>query len=808
MKISFNWLKDFIDLTESPSEIATILTNLGFETTVIPVTYSFSGVVVGKVISKTAHPQADKLSLCKVHDGSCVHTVVCGAPNVQEGQVVPFARVGAKLGDLVIKKTRIRGVDSEGMICSEKELGVSEISDGIMVLSSELIPGTDFSNIYQNDYVLEIETLPNRPDILSHYGIAIELSAKLKRPLKIPELYRREIPYDSSIVKVESTFVCNRYIAVVVDDITVAESPEWMKVRLRSVGIRPINNIVDITNYCMLELGHPLHAFDYDTLPSDSLKIEVSLAKGGEKIVALDGREYLLEASDIVIFNGGRKTPLAIAGIIGGESFSVTQKTKKILLESAVFDSKSIFNTRKRLKIATESSYRFERGMFSKRSEMTAMRALKLLGGRPVVRYDSGDTTVKNKITLFYEKIKKHTGIEIQKAKVKDILQGLFFEIVREDEDFLVVEPPDFRADIAIPEDVIEEIVRIHGYDRLSSTLRVSYTSNFQRSVAYTSFVNLNLLRRILKNSGFLEVVNYGMISDYWERYFDKTKLYYVLNPVSPEMRYLRPSLFCQLWERFVSNYKEGYEEQLLFEVGSVFYDETEKLNLGLLCCGNMFGNNWRKISVDSNFYILKGFVDKLTQISCLPLEYCFTDNLRSFMNFNFAIRFIKSETNSLYRSDEKSGSSFDLGYIGAVSEDISSEFGIPKVVWWAEVNLEPLLANPSLKPRYRPYSVFPSTSRDFSFLVPKDLRWETLSSEIKKFLTIKEDIVDNIELIDLYQPDDESKGRKLPHNMKGITLRLTLRHPSKTFTAEELKNIYEQLLKELSEKLSVKLRQ
>lgn len=787
MKISYGWLKEFIDIKEPPENVADILTNLGFETTVSRAAYDFENIVVAKVLSKEPHPNAEKLSICRVTDGSAAYLVVCGAPNVAAGQTVPFARVGARAGGIVIKKTQIRGVDSEGMICSEKELGISENSEGIMVLDGSLEIGADFSSVYPSDYVFEVEPLPNRPDILSHLGIAMELSAKLNIPLKPPALFDEEIPQSDSLVKISDSRICGRYIAAMIDEVKICNSPEWLKNRLIICGLRPINNIVDITNYVMLETGHPLHAFDCEKLQGG--KITVRNAIVGEKIKALDGNEYALADGDIVISDD--KNPVAIAGIIGGENSSVSAATRKILLESAVFDAKSVFNTRKRLKISTDASYRFERGMSQKRAMIALKRTVELIknlnAGKPVSINDTGDTSKNARIILFYDKIKKHTGLEIPYTRVKNILAGLSFEILKEDEKFLTLGAPYFRSDIASQEDVIEEIVRIYGYKNIKSEPSMPLGRRL-KSPESLYLSNTRKIRSILSHSGFTEVVNYGMVSDYWLKYFDEKKCFVLANPVSPEMTIMRPSLFCELWQNFTANYKEGFNDQMLFEVGNVFYDGAEHYNLGLLVCGNIFGENWKKIDVKAGFFFLKGIIEKITAGSSLIPEFSKNSERISYMQSNYTI----------------TAENFSLGHAGAISSDLAHENDIGKAVWWAEINLSPILENPAGARQYVPYSTFPSSTRDFCLLVPEDLPWKTLRKTISAILSSEEKILQDAVLLDIY---DGSGTAKLPAGSKSMTVRITLRHPSKTFTAVELNEIHKNLLKQLDEKLSVKLR-
>ncbi len=788
MKISYNWLKDFIEIKEPPEELADILTNLGFETTFSKTHYDFNDIVIAKVLKKEKHPNADKLSLCEVIDGKNNYSVVCGAPNVEVGQKVPFAKIGSKVGGVEIKKMKFREVYSDGMLCSQKELGITESSDGIMILGEDADIGKDLSSLYGEDYIFEVETLPNRPDILSHLGIAQELSAKLTRAVNAPEFASFEIPPDETLADVSSGEICSRYIGVLLDDIKIKPSSERIKSRLISCDIRPINNIVDITNYCMLALGHPLHAFDYEKLSGGKLRIRKALK--GEKLKALDGKDYILETSDIVIAD--EKKPVAIAGIIGGENVEVCGETKKIILESAVFDPKSVFNTRKRLNISTDASYRFERGMFFNRAEMACRMALAIIEkaglGKALLKSDRGEAPAGRKIVLFYEKIKKRTGIDISDVRVEKILSGLSFKIENKKKEFVTLGVPYFREDISVPEDVIEEIVRIYGYDNVESK-PAFHAIKTESSAGCERFCAINKIKDLLNHLGFSEAANYGLVAEKWAEYFDRAKCFSVANPVSPDMVILRPSLFCELWENFVSNYNNGSSDQMIFEIGEVFYDGVEHLSLGILSSGNIFGENWRKTGVEAGFFHLKDIVQKIYDISELTIDYSTVVPSRKYMKSDFNII-----------SGDKS-----LGYIGAVSEMIACNSGTQKPVWWAEIKLEPIFSNPKKTERFNPYSVFPSSVRDVCLLVPKNLGWKFFANSVREILEKDEKILDEIKLLDVFEGGDHSK---IPRDTVSMTIRIVLRHPSKTLMGEELKSIYDKLFDELATRFSVRLRE
>ncbi len=879
MRISYNWLKTFVELKESPEEVARILTSLGFETSVHPANRGFKDIIIGKVISKEPHPNAQKLSVCEVstspqenNSDRKIYKVVCGAPNVAAGQIVPLALPGSKVGDITLQKTTIRGVASEGMICSSKELGITEDSpEGIMVLSpdTETKIGMSLDLIYQPDSVLEIEPLPNRPDVLSCYGIAMELSTRLGRPLTLPPIYNDDIPPGSPLLEVDIELKnspgerpdCPCYVAVSISGFAMTSNitPEWMKNRLLLSGLRPINFPTDVTNYVLLEMGHPLHAFDKKRLlgADASSKIFVRYGINGEKILALDGRTYTLESEDIVISSGKNisdSRPAAIAGVIGGEETAVTNDTTAIVLESAVFNPSRIFKTRRRLKIQTESSYRFERGMSRRRAILAAKRACYLfkdIAGKNI-RFEAYFETVKEdyfqtpKITLFYDRIKSYAGLkDIPETKSLEILSSLGFSIEhpRDTRDFVIVSPPEERIyDIKIQEDVIEEIVRVYGYENFTSTqeaggkdvsppLIVSHQKEEDGVKDSDIFKFENELRRLLKYTGYWEEVNYGMIDGKgvfpggWFRFFDEKKCYLLENPISPEMSVLRPSLFCELWKNFVARYVSGESEwsrgehSLSFEIGNVFYNGEERRMLGLIGAGNL----WRSITnsqsdstqaVYADFYFLKNTIERIARLVSskdASLEFVRRspddDDKNNYLAYKIDIFLGDS-----FSSDKK----HLIGTAGPVAPRLALESGIKSpVVWWAEIDIYKLCQlkwqNPAQK-IFEPYPPYPPAVMDFSFFMPshpKDIpSIAQVEKEIRSVVASLNGklVIDDIYPIDLWQTKESVQGEKtIPKN--SITIRLIARSWEGTLEAKELKILSDGIIKCLTEKFGVVMR-
>ncbi|MDI6757416.1 MAG: phenylalanine--tRNA ligase subunit beta [Endomicrobiia bacterium] len=801
MLLSYEWLKDFIAIKETPQELSRIITSLGFEATLRPANSGFSGVVVAKVVSKISHPSADKLSVCEVSDGAATYKVVCGAANVAVAQIVPFAKIGAKIQGIEIKKAKLRGVESEGMICSEKELGLADSSEGIMTLAAdaEARLGADFSLLYTPDFVIEVEPLPNRPDILSHYGVAQEIAAKLNRPLKIPEVHRDKINPDGRLADIEQAASddCESYIAVAIDGASVGESPEWLKNRLRLAGYRPINAAVDVTNYVMAELGHPLHVFDRDKLSGG--KVVARPAASGEKIKALDGKVYTLAARDLLIADGALAA-VAIAGIIGGEGSAVSFSTTKILLESAVFNPRGIFATRRRLKVSTESSYRFERGMNKERSMLACLRAVELLksvcSGRPVSIFDHGVAPARNKIAVFYDKIRSHSGVSVADAKVRGILTALAFDIVREEHDFIVVEPPSFRRDIVIQEDVIEEIIRVFGYDNASFEAAApdSHPAGARAAgfaAARRRFDLVAAARRFLAASGFVEHVNYGMISPEWFEYFDEKECVKIINPVSPDAVALRPSLFSQMWRNFTADFGEGLETQMIFETGNVFYGGAQSNSLGILASGNIFGRNWKKGVFVADFFFLKGIVENL-------LFFAGKDVALEFRAASEVAPRVPARPDFLASRINIMADGVALGCVGPVAPSLALDAGVNAPVWWVELDVAALSLLRERASVYKAYSPFPPSSMDFSCIIPTTASSDAVRENLLRSLGADARTVESVMPTDLWRtPDGETS----------MTLRVTLRHPSKTLDTAELGALHEKIANALASTPGLKLR-
>ncbi len=575
MKISLNWIKELVDLPEvSKEEIIQSLTMSGLEVEdVIDQNKLYENFVVGFVKEKKKHPNADKLSICTVTTGEKDFQVICGAPNVEEGQKIVFAQIGATVpkGNFKIGKAKIRGVESFGMICSESELQLSDNHEGIMILQNDLKEGIPISQALNlDDTILEIAITPNRSDALSHLGVARDLAAIFNSNVKLPEISfeeSKEKASDYASVELIDTKNCPRYSSRIIKDVTIKESPGWLKRRLKNIGLRPINNIVDATNYIMYETGQPLHAFDLDNLSGH--KIIVQSTQGESLFTTLDSKQRKLPSGTLMICDGEK--PVAVAGVMGGENSEVTLSTKNILIESAYFNPSSIRNSSKSLGLSTDASYRFERGTDPNGTVYAAERSAQLiaqLAGGEILSgvLDNYPEKIKDvEVRLRFSRVKKILGYDVPKNKIAEILVNLGMKILLETDEELHVSVPTFRPDIDREIDLIEEIARIHGYDNIPTVSKISITlgektdeSSFSQTVKETALA-----------LGFSEMINNPLQSETTSALTGRPiKL---LNPQSTDMSYLRTSLLPGALQIVSANINVGEKDLKLFEVGNIF---------------------------------------------------------------------------------------------------------------------------------------------------------------------------------------------------------------------------------------------
>ncbi|NPV10265.1 MAG: phenylalanine--tRNA ligase subunit beta [Ignavibacteria bacterium] len=798
MRVSLNWLKNYIDISNySPIDLKNILTNSGLEVEAIEeIGKSLEGFVVGEVISKEKHPNADKLSVCKVNDGKEIYQVICGAPNVEAGQKIVFAPLGVIIPGTgeKLKKAKIRGVESFGMICSEMELGLGDDHTGIVVLDNNAPIGMPINEyLGLNDYVLEIGITPNRPDALSHVGIARELSALTKKKFVFPKIDFDEV--EDRIekylkVEIENEIDCPRYCARMVRNVKVKESPQWLKNYLTNVGIRPINNIVDVSNFVMLELGQPLHTFDARLIEGG--KIIVKNADENEKFVTLDGKERILDSSMLMICDAVKK--IAIAGVMGGANSEISENTKDVIIESAYFNPKSIRRTSKKLGLSTESSYRFERGVDYKNTLVAANRAAQLiaeLAGGEIIGGYIDENPVKFddvEVELRVSRTNKILGIELTRDEIVDILQRLNIQVQKSNGDILICTIPSFRPDLTREIDLIEEVARIYGYDKIPGDSRI----NFEISIEKIQPRLEDKIREILTGYGLYEVMNNTLLSED-EAHFDNLKSVKILNPISQELSHLRTSLIPGLLKTVSLNHRFSEFDLQLYEIGRVMiakkenvvgvddYVELEKL--GICLTGKLIDKNWKENAIVSDIFYLKGIVEAL-------LEKLSLDNI------NFTSYY--ASENAFYSIEIKVfiGKTY-IGSLYKMTEDYLKKFDIEKPVYIAEFDLGLLKTLPKSSIVFKKLSNYPKVERDISFFVDNDIAYEKIE---KVIWSAADRLLVNVYLFDLYF--DPKKSDK-----KSLAIRLEFQSYEKTLTAEEVEARVNKITSSLEKELNIQLR-
>ena len=787
MKITYNWLKEFIDISDlSPQEIAEILTNVGIE--VDSVRYAAENlekVVTGKIEKIEKHPNADKLKICQVNVGGEIVQIITGADNVFEGAVVPVALHGAKLpSGTRIKKSKLRGEVSNGMLCSESELGLTDSSEGIMILPKETEIGKDIVEVLGlNDYVIEYEITTNRPDALSVLGIARELKAVLNRNITLPEATVKEGNFEitnEAELEVLDTAACPRYTGFVLKNIKNTQSPLPMQVRLYLVGLRPINCVVDATNYVMYELGQPLHAFDLRKLKGR--KVVVRRAKEGEKIITLDGVERSLTPEDLIIADA--ENPVAIAGIMGGENSGTEMETTEIFLESAHFDPMTVRKTSKRLGLSTDSSYRFERGADIEMCRFAAERALHLIqntcGGeaaRGVL--ESYPKPYTPKVIVFRpEKSSRLLGINIPPRKSAEILANLGFNVKKE-QDYLIVKVPSWRKyDVSREVDLTEEVVRIYGMKNVTSTYPLMH-SNVRKNFTY---FKIEEIKEFLCALGYFEAINYSFVGENLYKKLNLTveKLKKISNPLSEEWVYMRNFVFPSLVQNAVNNINRNERDVALFEVAKVFDKEEEPLHLSLLLTGRVKSELYSFRSAD--FYDIKGTVEALLE------------------RLNLKGEFIpQGEKNFLHpgQSAEITVEGETIGFLGKLHPNVLENLDVNQEIYVAELELGKILElSEAVKPTFSQIPKFPPVTRDIALLVDK----EVPVAEVEKLIRSKAKKLEAIRLFDVYE------GDKIPKGKRSVAFSLKFRDKNKTLSDEEVNGIMDAIIREL-EKNGITLR-
>ncbi len=794
MKVTYNWLKEFIDIKESPDEIAEKLTLSGLEVSAVENHNEFlKDIVVAKIVEIEKVKDADKLSLCKVYDGEQTLDIICGAKNMKQGDFVALAKIGAILpGDFKIKKSKIRGVTSYGMLCSEKELGLANESSGIMILPNNLEIGKsigDELNLF--DTIIEFEITPNRGDCLSVLGVARELSAILKRKIKLPKFEINEIEENiENYIKVEilNPELCPRYTARIIKDVKIKDAPLWMRNRIVAVGMRPINNIVDITNYIMFELGQPLHAFDYEFI--EDKKIIVKTAKNGEKFKTLDEKEHILDENVLMICDG--KKSVAIGGIMGGLNSEVTEETKNILLEAAYFNPQNIRISAKKLGMQTDASYRFERGIDIENVDYCSKRAaffMQEYADGKVIKgvVDAYPLKFKPKaIKLRPKRLNLIAGCEIYFGEAEEILNNLGFE--KKDERFIV---PSHRHDISIEEDLIEEVLRIYGYHKIPDKLPATVISP---EYSYSFFKFCKDVKDFLVYCGYKESINYSFTNiellKLIEPQFEPVKL---LNPLTEDLEALRTNLLTPLLKNVADNIKYKNLNIKLFELGKIFIKD-ESSNTGCkeitevsgVASGKISNPVWNMISRNIDFYDIKGILEAFFKKFKIQNIKFVNQEKFNFLNKNKSAMIIINEE--------------EVGYLGEIHPDILEKFEIEAdTVYCFNLKLERIYNLINNIPKFEEISKFPFVERDLALLVDENINSSEIIDVIK---SVEERLIQNIFIFDIY------KGKNIPEGKKSIAIKIIFQDKTKTLKDERVNKIIDKIIKLLNQKLNITLRE
>lgn len=807
MKISYNWLKQFLQIDWEAEKTGNLLTDLGLEVEGISdfesVKGSLTGIVVGHVLKCEQHPNADRLKLTTVDVGQeNPLQIVCGAPNVAAGQKVPVATIGTNLytneGEAwKIKKGKIRGEESHGMICAEDEIGLGESHDGILVLDESLIPGTPCNEVFkiETDQIFEIGLTPNRSDAMSHFGVARDLKAGLEQQevsLKLITPSTSNFTIDNRALKidvdVEENSLAPRYCGVTITNIIVQESPNWLKTRLKSIGLAPINNVVDVTNYVLHELGQPLHAFDANKIRGN--KIEVKTLPQGTKFVTLDGAERELNSDDLMICDAEK--PMCIAGVFGGIYSGVTENTTSIFLESAYFNPVSIRKTAKRHALNTDASFRFERGIDINLTEYALMRAAQLIkeiaGGE--ISSDIVDLYPNKKedfqVFLTFDKINKLIGQEIPHDSIKSILASLEIKLNNVTESGLGLTIPSYRTDVTREVDVIEEILRVYGYNKIG--FNEKFTASVASTTKYENHKLQNVIGDLLVSSGFYEIMTNSLVPKAHNDLIDNEhgEMVSMLNPLSADLSVLRESMLFSGLETLVYNQNRRKQNLKFFEYGKTYtkQDETykEQTHLSILVGGNQIENNWKVSAEPSDFFYLKGVLSAL--LNRLGVTNTKEKPLRNHL-FSEGLEIHVGKTKLLE--------------FGAVNKSILKTFDIKNSVFYADLNWDTikneLITNSIV---YKEIPKFPEVNRDLALLLDENISFKEVHD--LAFQT-ERNFLKNVKLFDVYVGDNLEKGKK------SYAVSYTLQDSSKTLTDKQIDKIMSKLQHTYQTKLQAELR-
>ncbi|NPU86543.1 MAG: phenylalanine--tRNA ligase subunit beta [Syntrophaceae bacterium] len=795
MKVSLKWLKDYVDVDLPAQELAECLTMAGLEVDALEEKRAdFSGVVVARIVSAKRHPDADKLSLCEVSIGDETLPIVCGAPNVREGILVPLATVGAVIpGGYTIKLTKIRGQVSEGMLCSEEELGIGSDNTGIMVLPEDLIPGTPLEKALDlTDVVLDVGVTPNRSDCLSIVGIAREVAAITGKSLRYPSITVPESDEkvsDVTSVTILDPDLCPEYTARIVRNVAIRPSPLWMRQRLEAVGLRAINNVVDITNFVMLELGQPLHAFDFRFLEEG--RIVVRKAREGEVFVSLDEKERVLKDGTLLICDGVK--PVAIAGIMGGLNSEVKEDTSVVLLESAYFQPGSIRRSSRFLGMGTDAAFRFERGIDPEGVVKALDRAAGLMADladgvscRGYIDTHPMEVEIARDIPLRVARVNDILGMSLTEKEILPILESLEMKVRPEEgrAGVYLVTPPSCRVDIAREIDLIEEVARLHGYDRIPVTMPAIAVAPFAPDVRR---LVEDRVRALLNGYGYSEIITYSFVSprsaDILGLHPDdyRRRMLRIMNPLTDDQSVMRTGLVPSLLKTMLDNANTGTLDLKIFEIGKVFHPQEgqelpeERDRIGALLTGRRYEDRWHFTSVQSDFYDMKGCLEGVLEGLGIREGDFRGRSSEPFLH--------PGRSCDLFQGDLR------LGFLGEVHPDVLNRLDLKNRAMVFELDVEALSAVASRDLKFRGVPRYPSSSRDVAFLVAAGI---TSGDMIRWAAGNKEELLEKIYVFDVYA------GKGIPEGMKSLGLRFSYRASDRTLTDQEIHEVHSRIVERI----------
>jgi phenylalanyl-tRNA synthetase beta chain len=791
MKVPFQWLKDFVPLAHGASDVAEKLTMRGLEVEGLEhLTPLFNNVYVGEILEVEKHPSADKLSLCKVGIGRDVLPVVCGAPNVARGQKVAIAVPGARLGaDFAIEKRELRGIESHGMLCSEKELGLSDDHSGIFILPDTAKPGDSLAETSEiDDYVLEVNVPPNRGDCQSVLGIAREVASAFGLSVTLPAIELEETGDIADLIglSVLDKEACPRYVLRMIEGISIVPSPFWMRSRIVKAGMRAINSIVDVTNYVMLELGQPLHAFDYARIGSK--RIEVKVARENMTFRTLDGIDRRLEQGDILICDGSGA--IALAGVMGGENSEIHAGTRDVALESAFFNPLLIRRTARRLDLRSEASARFEKGIDLDSVDYCACRAIDLMrqtSGGTILRgaKEVYENRSRRTVHLGFDRTSEIIGTQVTGDQITGILESIGITPVEKGEGKALFSIPPYRHDLNEDFDLMEEVARIVGYSNIAATLPVSPLLPVTRD---KKNADIETATEFMTASGFFEVMNYGFFSTRDVEKFSivqtdgRARCVTIMNPISKDLGVMRTFLAAGLLENLAHNINRGTKNLGIFEIGKVFFkkERTELPDESLhLCCaltGRQRDYFWRESFREFDLFDLKGVLEALFDRFSLSLYVRPSDE-------PFLDRTVSAD---LFLGDSK------VGWAGRVRDSVLYTYDIKESVFCAELDFGMIIERGTTERSYRPISRYPAATRDFSFFVDDRIPVATLIDMIKEVSPL----IASVGVFDIFKKE-----------VRSISFRVVFQSNEDTLTDESVNNLHQIIIDRLTRTEGIKLR-